>query len=142
MIRGAGLNRTLYGLLGAQQRGIDLARQIALPDGPPLPHWASVLVLCNIPSYAGGARLARGIRSDDGQVEAVALGHGISLGLVTGRLRCPRLLQRLDHLTIDQGADVAMQVDGEPFTARAGRYRVTHAGRIRALVADGSPCAT
>lgn len=101
-----------------------------------------MLVLCNIPSYAGGAKLARGIRSDDGQLEAVALGHGISLGLVTGRLRCPRLLRRIDHLTIDLGGDLVMQVDGEPFAAPVGRYRVTHAGRIRVLVADGSLCAT
>ena len=136
------MNRALYGLLGAQQRGMDLARQVALPQGPSLPHWASVLVLCNIPSYAGGATLARGMRSDDGQLEAVALGHGISLGLVTGRLRRPRLLRRMEYVTVDLGGDLAMQVDGEPFTACAGRYRVTHAGTIRALVADGSLCAT
>ncbi len=142
LISGAGLNRALYALLGAQQRGTDLVRQVRLPDGPRLPPWASVLVLCNIPSYAGGAKLAEDMHCGDGRLEAVAMGHGVSLGLATGRLRRPRLLQRLAGVTIEVGNVLAMQVDGEPFAAPRGRYRVAHAGTIRVLAAGGSPCAT
>ena len=38
--------------------------------------------------------------------------------------------------------DIAMQLDGEPFLAAPGCYRVTRATGIRVLVADGAPWAT
>jgi diacylglycerol kinase (ATP) len=142
LARGPAINRGLYGVLGAQQRGVDLARRMRLVDHPSLPRWAGVLVLGNIPSYAGGVVLARGMRADDGLLEAVALGHGLSLGLVTGRLRRPRLLARLAHLVFDLGAPVAMQVDGEPFIAPPGHYRISRAASVQVLVANGAPCAT
>jgi hypothetical protein len=82
------------------------------------------------------------MRCDDGQLEMVALGHGISLGLVTARLRRPRLLARITQVEFDLGGTLAMQVDGEPFSARAGHYRVVRDRSIRVLVADGAPCAT
>jgi len=142
LVRGGNINRGLYGVLGAQQRGIDLVRQVRLTGGPSLPQWAGVLVLGNIPSYAGGVTLARDMRVDDGRLELLALGHGISLGLVTARLRRPRLLGRTDHLEFDLGGTLAMQVDGEPFSAGPGHYRVVPDRSITVLVADGAPCAT
>lgn len=142
LVRGGNINRGIYGVLGAQQRGIDLARQVRLMGGPTLPHWAGVLVLGNIPSYAGGVALARGMQVDDGRLEMLALGHGISLGLVTARLRRPRLLGRTGQVEFDLGGTLAMQVDGEPFSARPGRYRVVRDRSITVLVADGAPCAT
>ena len=141
LVRGGDINRGIYALLGAQQRGIDLVRQVRL-TGQSLPRWASVLVLGNIPSYAGGATLARGMHIDDGRLELVALGHGVSLGLVTGRLRRPRLLGRSGEVEFDLGGTLAMQVDGEPFSARPGHYRIVRDRSISVLVADGAPCAT
>ena len=142
LVRGALVNRSLYGVLGVQQRGMALSHLVRGVGGPPLPPWAGVLVVGNIPSYAGGVVLARGMRWDDGQVEMVALGSGLALGLATARLRRPRLLRRLDHLEFDLGATVAMQVDGEPFSASPGHYRVVRDRSIRVLVAAGAPCAT
>ncbi len=142
LVRGGNINRGIYALLGAQQRGIDLVRQVQLTGGLSLPRWASVLVLSNIPSYAGGATLARGMHIDDGRLEMVALGHGISLGLVTARLRRPRLLERSGCFEFDLGGTLAMQVDGEPFSARPGHYRIVRDRSISVLVADGAPCAT
>lgn len=142
LARGPAINRGLYAVLGAQQRGVDLARRVHLVDGPALPRWAAVLVLANIPSYAGGVRLASGMRIDDGRFEALALGQGLALGLVTARLRRPRLLGRHEQLEFELGAALPMQLDGEPFLARPGRYRVTPASAVRVLVADGAPCAT
>lgn len=139
LVRGGAVNRSVYGVLGAQQRGIDLSRRIRLDHGL-LPRWAAALVLGNIPSYAGGAALARDMRIDDGLLEMVALGHGLNLGLVTARLRRPRLLRRIDHLEFDLGTTLAMQVDGEPFSASPGRYRVVRDRSITVLVADGAPC--
>jgi diacylglycerol kinase family enzyme len=141
LVRGGVINRSLYGVLGVQQRAIDLVRLVRLADAPALPPWSSVLVLGNIPSYAGGATLARGMRCDDGVLEMLALGHGLSLGLVMARLRRPRLLRRITQLEFDLGHGLAMQVDGEPFAARPGRYRVVRDRSITVLVAHGAPCA-
>jgi len=142
LVRGGHINRGIYGLLGAQQRAIDLPRLLRLTGGLALPHWASGLVLCNIPSYAGGVTLARGMRSDDGRLEALVIGHGLSLGLVTARLRRPRLLGRFAHLGFTLAKGVVMQTDGEPFAAQPGPYRLSPAPAITVLVADGAPCAT
>lgn len=142
LARGPVINRGLYGVIGAQQRGTDLVRQVRLSGARPLPSWSAVLVLSNIPSYAGGVTLARDMRVDDGRFEVLALGEGLALGLVNARLRRPRLLGRHAHLEFDLGARVAMQVDGEPFHAMPGRYRIDRAPGIRVLVADGAPCAT
>nr|MBA3939470.1 hypothetical protein [Planctomycetota bacterium] len=38
---------------------------------------------------------------------------------------------------LDLGAAMAMQLDGEPGWAPAGRYRVRSGGRIAVLVGDG-----
>lgn len=141
LARGPTINRGLYGVLGAQQRGFDLTRRLRPSGGLMLPRWASVLVLGNIPSYAGGVVLAPDMRFDDGRFETIALGHGLALGLVTARLRRPRLLGRHEHLEFDLGGGVAMQVDGEPFIAKPGSYRITRAGSVSVLVADGAPCA-
>ena len=70
LVRGAVVNRTLYGVLGAQQRGSALARVVRLPGAVVMPGWASVLVLGNIPSYAGGADHADAAR----RIEALAAG--------------------------------------------------------------------
>lgn len=140
--RGGNINRGIYGLLGAQQRAVDLHRLVRLSAGLALPRWASGLVLCNIPSYAGGVTLARGMRTNDGQLEALIMGHGLSLGLVTARLRRPRLLGRFAHLSFAVGEGVVMQTDGEPFAAQPGHYRLSPASAITVLVADGAPCAT
>ncbi len=141
VVRGAVINRSLYGVLGVQQRTLDLARLVRLSDVSALPPWTAVVVLGNIPSYAGGATLARGMRCDDGLLEMLALGHGLSLGLVMARLRRPRLLRRITQLEFDLGHGLAMQVDGEPFTAQPGHYRVVRDRSITVLVADGAPCA-
>jgi diacylglycerol kinase (ATP) len=135
LARGGMVNRGLYGLLGAQQRGLALAHVVRVSDELRLPRSASVMVLSNITSYAGGATLARDIRMDDRQFEVVALGHGLRLGLATGGLRRPRLVSRRDQLSFNLGCDLAMQTDGEAFTALPGRYDVTHTGTIKTLVA-------
>lgn len=136
LARGGLINRGLYGLLGAQQRGLALTQVVRVADELRLPRSASVMVLSNILSYAGGATLARGIRMDDRQFEVVALGHGLRLGLATAGLRRPRLVSRRDQMSFDLGCDLAMQTDGEAFTALAGRYDVAHAGIIKTLVAE------
>lgn len=136
LARGGLINRGLYGLLGAQQRGLALTQVVRVADELRLPRSASVMVLSNILSYAGGATLARGIRMDDRQFEVVALGHGLRLGLATAGLRRPRLVSRRDQISFVLGCDLAMQTDGEAFTALAGRYDVAHAGIIKTLVAE------
>lgn len=136
LVRGGTINRGVYALLGAQQRGIELRHRVRLAGGPVLPAWAAVLVLGNIPSYAGGVALARGMRFDDGRMELVALGQGLRLGLVTARLRRPRLLGRPDRLEFDLAHTLAMQVDGEPFSAGPGHYRVMRDTGITVVVAD------
>jgi diacylglycerol kinase family enzyme len=140
LARGPVINRGLYGVLGAQQRGNDLARCVRVGGGMRLPRWAAGLVLDNIPSYAGGVVLAQGMRIDDGRFEMLALGAGLALGLVTARLRRPRLLGRHTHLELDLGTAMAMQLDGEPILAPPGRYRITRAPGVHVLVADGAPC--
>ena len=119
--RGGAANKALYGLLGAQQRAVDLPRRVRLGGGTALPSWTSGLVFCNIPSYAGGVTLARGMRSDDGRLEVLAMGHGLALGLVTARLRRPRLLGRTARMEFTVREGVVMQADGEPFIAQPGR---------------------
>ncbi len=136
LAQGGMVNRAIYGLLGAQQRGSALSPMVGLSNGLRLPPSASVLVLSNIVSYAGGATLARNIRTDDAQFEVVALGHGVRLGLATAGLRRPRLIHRRGQLTFVLGSEIAMQMDGEAFIAPAGRYQVTHAGSINALIGD------
>jgi diacylglycerol kinase (ATP) len=137
LARGPSANRAIYAVLGLQQRAIDLAGALRLDGGPRLPRWASALVLASIPSYAGGVQLASGMRSDDGRLELVALGHGLALGLVTGHLRRPRLLQRAAGVGFLLGRPLAMQLDGEAFTAPSGHYRVAREGQVRALRAGG-----
>ena len=135
LARGGAVNRGLYALLGAQQRGLALTQAVRLTDHLRLSRSASVLVLSTITSYAGGATLARDIRTDDRRFEVVALGHGLRLGLATAGLRRPRLVSRRDQVSFDLGRELAMQTDGEPFTALPGRYHVAHAGTIKTLVA-------
>ena len=136
LAQGGVVNRGIYGLLGAQQRGSALSPMLTLSNELCLPPSASVLVLSNILSYAGGATLARNIRTDDAQFEVVALGHGVRLGLATAGLRRPRLIHRLGQLTFVLGREIAMQMDGEAFTAPVGQYQVTHAGSIKALIGE------
>ena len=136
LAQGGMVNRGIYGLLGAQQRGSALSPILGLSNGLRLPPSASVLVLSNIVSYAGGATLARNIRTDDAQLEVVALAHGVRLGLATGGLRRPRLIARLGQLNFVLGREIAMQMDGEAFIAPAGCYQVTHAGSIKTLVGE------
>lgn len=140
LVRGPLINRTLYGVLGAQQRSVALVRVVHLAEGMAVPAWASVLVFGNIPSYAGGARLAGRMAIDDGAFEVVALGAGVALGLVTARLRRPRLLARRSEVAFTLGTELAMQVDGEPFLAPVGHYRVVRDRSVRVLVAPGAPC--
>ena len=139
VLRGALINKGMYALLGAQQRAMPLRQHVRFADGLIVPSWAHAVVFANITSYAGGVVLAADARRDDGLLEAVALGHGLSLGLVAARLRRPRLLQRVTEQRFSVIAALPMQIDGEPFIAEPGVYHIQHAGRISVLVAHGSP---
>jgi hypothetical protein len=57
------------------------------------------------------------------------------MGLVASRLRRPRLIAQAAGWELALARPAAMQVDGEPFIAAAGRYRCRHAGTIGVLVA-------
>jgi diacylglycerol kinase (ATP) len=139
VLRGVLINKGMYALLGAQQRAMTVRQYVRFTDGLIVPAWAHAVVFANIASYAGGVVLAADGRRDDGLLEAVALGHGLSLGLVAAHLRRPRLLQRVAEVSFRVGSALPMQIDGEPFIAEPGVYHIQHAGRISVLVAHGTP---
>ncbi len=128
-------NRLLYTALGLREPHRPLSCR--LRAGPPLPGWASALVVASIPSYAGGARLAADMRADDGRLELFALAAGLPLGMAASGLRRPYRVASGPGIDLDLGAAMAMQLDGEPSWAPAGRYRVRPGGRIAVLVGDG-----
>lgn len=139
VLRGALINKGMYALLGAQQRAMSVRQHVRFADRLVVPAWAHAVVFANIASYAGGVVLAADGQRDDGLLEAVALGHGLTLGLVAAHLRRPRLLQRVAAVRFCVGVSLPMQIDGEPFMAEPGVYHIQHAGRISVLVAHGSP---
>jgi diacylglycerol kinase (ATP) len=134
VLRGSWVNKGMYALLGAGQRAIPLRQMLRFSDGFIMPTWAHAVVFANIDSYAGGVVLAAGGQPDDGLLEVVALGHGLSLGLVTARLRRPRLLQRVAQPRFSLGVATPMQIDGEPFIAPPGLYQMQQAGRLAVLL--------
>jgi diacylglycerol kinase (ATP) len=134
LVRGQMINKGLYALLGAGQRHITLANCVRVA-GSALPAWTHALVWSNITSYAGGVRLVRTGRADDGFCDVVALGSGVPLGLATGGVRRPRLLARRAHLHVTLNQSLPMQIDGEPFIATPGSYSVSVGGQVRLLVA-------
>jgi diacylglycerol kinase (ATP) len=138
ILRGALINKAMYALLGARQRAMFIRQNLRFSQGLVIPPWAHALVFANIASYAGGVELAASSRRDDGLIEAVALGHGLALGLVTARLRRPRLLQRVAAAWFSLVVPMAMQIDGEPFLAQPGVYDIQRTGTISVLVAPAA----
>ncbi len=138
VLRGSLINKGMYAVLGARQRAIPLRTMVRFEGGISVPQWAHAMVFSNIDSYAGGVQLAADCKRDDGLLEVVALGHGLSLGLVTARLRRPRLVNHVSSLTFTLTAPIPMQVDGEPFLAAMGTYQLRSIGQIPILVANGA----
>lgn len=124
-------NLACYGAIGLQERGVDLG--LLLPGGRPVPSWTRSLVLANIPSYAGGRRLGRFVRADDGRCDAFALGAGIAFGLGLSGFRRPLRLGVFDRLAVRVTRPGFMQLDGEPLVATPGEYAVSHGGRVQVL---------
>lgn len=105
---------------------------------PMLPAGAASLVLANIASYAGGLRLAPGIRADDGLCDLFLLPGGWQLATVLAGWRVARGLGQRRHWAVRLRRPLAMQLDGEPFVGRAGIWRVEPAGAVRVLLGPGA----
>ncbi len=127
-------NLACYGAIGLQERGNDPG--IKLPGGRPVPSWTRSLVLANIPSYAGGRRLGRFVRADDGRCDAFALGAGIAFGLGLSGWRLPLRLGVFSTLAVRLTRPCFMQLDGEPLAAGPGDYAVSHGGSVRLLALE------
>ncbi len=129
LMRGAGLNKALYGACGLVEPGRRLvgAVDVALPAG------CGALVAAGIPSYAGGRRLGPAIRADDGLLDLFALPAGLGLGLMLAGLRRARALGRHAVLELRLSRPVPMQLDGEPFVAAAGAWRARRDGQVAVL---------
>ncbi|HYE06507.1 MAG TPA: diacylglycerol kinase, partial [Planctomycetota bacterium] len=127
-------NLACYGAIGLQERGNDLG--LLLPGGRRLPSWTRSLVLANIPSYAGGRRLGRFVRADDGRCDAFALGAGIAFGLGLSGWRLPLRLGVFRALAVRLTRACFMQLDGEPLAAGPGDYAISHGGSVRLLALD------
>lgn len=128
-------NQMVYAGLGLIDPGGPLPLRL---EGRRLPSWARALVLSNIPSYAGGGCLGRGIRPDDAAVDAFVLGGGVLLGLGARGLRRPLRLGRQGGLVLRVFRRVPLQLDGEPMLAPPGRYVVEHGGRVRLVAPAGA----
>jgi diacylglycerol kinase (ATP) len=133
LVRGSVTNRLLYAALGLSARADALPASVRLPGMRPLPSWANTVVMSNIPSYAGGARLCADQHYDDGKAEVVVLGHGVVLGLATAGWKRPHHLTDVTSLQVVLSRPTAMQCDGEPFRAPSGSYRIALAGQVRVL---------
>jgi diacylglycerol kinase (ATP) len=133
---GAALNKALYGMSSLAERVSPLSGGLELLGPPALavPAWAAGVVLANIASYAGGTRLGPAIAPDDGRVDAFALPAGLSLGLALGGVRVARRLGAHRDLRLRLSRPLALQVDGEPLLAPAGRYEVAHEGTVPVLI--------
>ena len=133
MLRGGGFNKGLYGLCGLAESGARLRGCIDRP----LPPGTGALVLAGIPSYAGGTRLGREIRSDDRLADLFALPLGLGLGLLIAGRRRARPLGRSAAWELRFTRSVPMQLDGEPFVGAAGTWTVRHGGQVRVLAGPG-----
>lgn len=125
---GGQLNKALYGLAGLAEIGGPLR---ALLGGLPLPGWTQALLVSNIPSYAGGVCVDRCIRADDGRAEVHGFGGQVRQALALCGLRPARHLGGGSQLEIALPQRVAMQVDGEPFLAPPGNWRLERRGSAR-----------
>jgi diacylglycerol kinase (ATP) len=135
LFRAALLNKALYGVASLGEGGGSIAAALRVSAAQPIavPPWAGALVLANIPSYAGGARLGPAIVPDDGRLDAFALPPGLALGLAVGGMRQARRLDAHRHLAIEIKRPLAMQIDGEPMIAPPGRYDVRSGGSVAVL---------
>ena len=93
------------------------------------------MVLCNIPSYAGGTCLAPDVRADDGWIDGFALGPGVGMGLAVAGLRRPKRVARTGVLRFTLHEPLVVQFDGEPRRLAPGPYTVAHGGRARVISA-------
>ncbi|GDY13213.1 hypothetical protein LBMAG53_20910 [Planctomycetota bacterium] len=127
-----GVGKALYGALGAMIAQPPLGRAVEWPTAQGIPDWAAALVVASIPSYAGGARLARAIAADDGRLDAFALPGGMSLGAIVAKVRRPRGLAFSPTFRLRW--PMLAQFDGEPHRLPAGPYRIERAGMVPVLV--------
>lgn len=129
LMRGAGINKALYGVCGLVEPGRRLPGVVdaAIPAG------CGALVAAGIASYAGGRRLGPLIRADDGLLDLFALPAGLGLGLMLAGLRRARPLGRHQRLALRFSRPVPMQLDGEPFLAAAGLWTARRDGQVAVL---------
>lgn len=137
MFRSPMLNKALYGVTALGEPAPRIDRLVELEQGEPLPAWTRALVLCNVASYAGGAKLGEGIRADDGWIDGFALGPGGALGLAVTGLRQPKRVARGAVVRFALHAPLIVQLDGEPRRLEPGRYTVAHGGRARVITSLG-----
>lgn len=143
-------NKAAYALcaLGCLDRRIGASRaELTLADGGLLGldlRDRCALILANIPSYGGGARPARGVRPDDGLLQATLVRSPLGLGgMFLVRYLLPWGMEayasRLESLavrkaTLRVSGDEFLQVDGEPrLDLAGGSLTIEHVGAVRAL---------
>jgi diacylglycerol kinase (ATP) len=131
LARGPMANKALYGVAGLSEGSPPLQGMI---DGLPLPSWGRSVVFANIPSYAGGTRLAPGIRSEDGLLDAVALGPGLAMAVAVAGWRRPRFLGREAQWRFRVRRPVVAQIDGEPLRLPVGDHVIARGGSWRVLL--------
>jgi diacylglycerol kinase (ATP) len=134
LARGPLINRALYGLAGLGEPAAPLRGALT---GLDLPTWSRSLVFANIPSYAGGTCLARGISAGDGLLDAVALGPGAAMAAAVAGLRRPRHLGRQAVWRFTLERPVVAQIDGEPTRLPAGDHVIASGGSWRVLLGHG-----
>ena len=119
------LNKAIYVTLGLS----DVAPPLTLEaPGLVVPPWTRALVAANIHRYAGGG-LLQGVDAQDGQIDLLAMGPGLAMGLASRGVRQPKRVGRVPGFTLHLRRAVPMQLDGEPLVVRPGRWQVEHAGR-------------
>jgi diacylglycerol kinase (ATP) len=140
LFRSSAINKVLYGCVALADRSVPLAGGAALADAA-LPRWTGTVVFANIPSYAGGTRLGPGIRADDGRCDGFALPAGAMAGLALSGIRQAHRLGSRARFAFHLRQALTMQIDGEPWLAQPGPYRIEPAGTVSTLVGPSAPSA-
>jgi len=130
MFRNPVTNKLIYAVLGGSEAGRPLAVRVL---DERLPRWVRAVVWTSIASYGGGGDLGGGVAADDGLVDGFALGSGLMMGLGTHGPRFPKRLGARARWRFLVSSPAVLQTDGEARRVAAGRYTITHAGRVPAV---------